>query len=102
RGDQVFVIAMHVDYWNYLGWKDPFAQAQFTKRQRTYATAIGKSGGNSGVFTPEMVVNGAVGFTGSDAATARREIDRGLASGGRLKMEASVSERKPGEPVRVH
>jgi hypothetical protein len=102
QGKSVFVVAMHVDYWNYLGWKDPFAQSVFTRRQRAYAAAIGKTGGNSGVFTPEMVVNGSVGFTGSDAAMARREIDKALASGGRLKIEASVLPRKAGEPVKVH
>ncbi len=102
KGKSVFVLAMHVDYWDYLGWKDPYAQNAFTKRQRAYAGALGKAGGNGGVFTPEMVVNGAVGFTGSDESQARKEIDKAIASSARLRVEASVAPRKVGEPVKVH
>ncbi len=101
QGKPVFVLAMHVDYWDYLGWKDPFAQSVFTKRQRAYAAALGKAGGNGGVFTPEMVVNGSEGFTGSDERLARRAIERSIIDATRLKVEPSIATRKPGEPVRV-
>ena len=101
QGKPVFVLAMHVDYWNYLGWKDPFAQSVFTKRQRAYAAALGKAGGNVGVFTPEMVVNGSVGFTGSDEPQAKRVIERSIVDATRLKVEPSIMVRKPGEPVKV-
>lgn len=101
QGKPIFVLAMHVDYWNYLGWKDPFAQSVFTKRQRAYATALGRAGGNGGVFTPEMIVNGSVGFTGSDENQAKRAIERSIVDATRLKIEASIAARKPGEPVKV-
>ncbi len=102
QGKNVFVLAMHVDYWDYLGWKDPFAKHEFTTRQRAYAAAFGKSGGNAGVFTPEMVVNGTTGFNGADAKTASAAIDKATSGGARFKIEASVGPRKSGEPVRVH
>lgn len=101
QGKPVFVLAMHVDYWDYLGWKDPFAQSQFTRRQRAYAAALGKMGGNGGVFTPEMVVNGSTGFTGNDERQARQAIERSIVDATRLKVEPSIVARKAGEPVKV-
>ena len=58
------VIALNfaVTYWDYLGWKDKFAQAAFTQRQRDYADA----GHRSEVFTPELVIGGATSVVGSD------------------------------------
>ncbi len=53
RGD-VVALAFHVDYWNYLDWKDTFSDAAFTKRQYDYAASFG----SSQVYTPQMIVNG--------------------------------------------
>ncbi len=53
--DAAFIaLAFHVDYWDYIGWKDPFAQPAFAQRQ----AALAKSGGASGVYTPQIFVNG--------------------------------------------
>lgn len=60
KGLQVFPLSFHVSYWNYLGWKDPYSNAQFSTRQRLYARAIG-----SGVYTPQMVFNGQYECVGS-------------------------------------
>ncbi|WP_243637370.1 DUF1223 domain-containing protein [Parashewanella curva] len=49
-----FPIAFHVTYWNYLGWKDPFSQRQFSKRQYKHLNALNIRQ----VYTPEFVVNG--------------------------------------------
>ncbi len=70
HGTEVIVLSEHVDYWNRLGWKDPFASAQFTDRQRTYAARFGETS----VYTPEMVVDGRAGFVGSDRRHALRAI----------------------------
>lgn len=51
---QVIPLAFHVDYWDYLGWKDPFANKSYSGRQRDYA----RSGGTSSVYTPGFVVAG--------------------------------------------
>jgi hypothetical protein len=47
-------LAYHVDYWDYIGWKDAFAQPAFAQRQ----SALAASGGASGVYTPQIFVNG--------------------------------------------
>lgn len=51
---KVVPLSLHVDYWNYLGWKDPFSKTQFTKRQRSYA-AIWRSGT---IYTPQFILSG--------------------------------------------
>ena len=54
KDNNVIPLAFHVDYWDYIGWKDAFAQPAFTQRQN----ALAKSGGASGVYTPQVFVNG--------------------------------------------
>jgi len=66
---QIIVLSEHVDYWDQLGWKDAFSSAQYTQRQRDYASAL-----KGEVYTPEMVVDGARGFLGSDEREALRAI----------------------------
>ncbi len=52
--DDVVALAMHVDYWDYIGWKDSFASPDNTKRQRAYARA----GSRRMIYTPQMIING--------------------------------------------
>lgn len=52
--EDVIALALHVDYWDYIGWEDSFAQAGFTERQKDYARAV-KS---RMVYTPQMVIGG--------------------------------------------
>ena len=52
--DQVVPISLHVDYWDYIGWKDNFANPEFAKRQRDMA-ALGHA---RGVYTPQLAING--------------------------------------------
>ena len=64
----VLALSYHVDYWNYLGWKDTFSKAEFTDRQRRYAASFRRHG----VYTPQAVVNGrdhAVGSRKGDIET---------------------------------
>src|SRR5437868_15072693 len=53
-GAQVISLSEHVDYWNQLGWTDPFSSGGFSERQRRYAEAFR----GDGVYTPQMVVDG--------------------------------------------
>ena len=59
-GIEVIALGQHVDYWNRLGWKDPYSAAAFTERQRGYATGFG-----TGSYTPQAVVNGRYELVGS-------------------------------------
>jgi hypothetical protein len=69
-GAQVIAIEEHIDYWNQLGWNDPFSSPQYRARQNDYAMAFHASN----IYTPQMVVNGSVEFMGSDMDRAYREI----------------------------
>ena len=57
----VIALALHVDYWDYIGWQDSFASPRFTDRQRAYARA----GGSTTIYTPQMIVNGSAQVIGS-------------------------------------
>lgn len=52
--EDVIALALHVDYWDYIGWKDIFADPRNTKRQKAYA----KAGGRRSIYTPQMVIDG--------------------------------------------
>lgn len=58
----VIALAFHVDYWNHLGWRDPFSDARWSERQRRYSDVF--EGGY--VYTPQIVVNGRAEAVGSD------------------------------------
>lgn len=60
----VVPLAYHVDYWDYIGWKDPWADPAFTERQRYYAPVLGRST----IYTPQMVVGGRDHAVGSHRA----------------------------------
>ncbi|MFN4191896.1 MAG: DUF1223 domain-containing protein [Tabrizicola sp.] len=51
---QILPLALHVDYWDYIGWEDHFAKAQFTDRQRAYAKAVG----SRTIYTPQLIIGG--------------------------------------------
>jgi len=71
-GTQLIVLSEHVDYWNHIGWKDPYSSALFSQRQEMYAQHF-----NTGsVYTPEMVVDGNAEFVGSDGREAQRAITK--------------------------
>jgi hypothetical protein len=103
ENDDLIVLSLHIDYWDYLGWKDTFADAKFSARQRDYA--LGRH--DRRVFTPQTVVNGksyAVGSRGSDVANAIRKSS-GVqvpikldATSSALKISVAEGER-PTEPV---
>ncbi|WP_394823588.1 DUF1223 domain-containing protein [Pendulispora albinea] len=98
KGDgRVFPLAFHVDYWDDLGWADPFASAQATARQREYAASFG----TSSVFTPQMIVDGTEAFVGSDASHARDAITRALARAPSTRLTVTA-ERADAQSLRVH
>jgi len=69
-GANIIALSQHVDYWNQLGWRDPFSSAQFSARQSSYAEAFARNG----VYTPQMVVDGRLEFVGSNVTKALEAI----------------------------
>jgi hypothetical protein len=67
---EIIAIEEHVDYWDHLGWRDPFSSHDWTERQQDYA----RSFGHDGVYTPQLVVNGRRDVVGSSSREARQDI----------------------------
>ncbi len=83
RRPDVIALSFHVNYWDYIGWKDPFASPETTNRQRAYARTLRQSY----VYTPQMVIDGRSHEVGSK----RAEVERRIASlrergGGKLAV----------------
>ncbi len=76
-------LAWHVDYWDYLGWKDTFSSASATARQAHYAARIG-----DGSYTPEFVVNGAKGSSNSGIIASSSLPVSVSVNGGEVKVGA--------------
>ena len=68
----VLALSFHVDYWDQLGWKDPFSSSQATQRQNRYATLLHLAT----VYTPQIVVDGRWEAVGSDRADVEHALDR--------------------------
>ena len=71
-GAQAIVLSEHVDYWNHLGWKDPYSSSFFSERQNAYAGRFELGG----PYTPQMVVDGNAEFVGSDSRQASQAIEK--------------------------
>jgi hypothetical protein len=100
EGAEVVALAQHVDYWNYLGWSDPFSSHEFSERQGAYSRAFGKDG----VYTPQMVIDGRAEFPGGDSdhafdaiAKAAREPKAEVL----LSRAGAQTKADAGEPVRL-
>ncbi len=105
--EDVIALALHVDYWDYLGWKDHFANPAFTKRQKSYARAAG----HRMIYTPQIIIGGRDHVVGNhpkeveallrahraSPSPVRVEITR---VGERVEIEAEAS-RTPGAMI-VH
>lgn len=61
-GKNVYVLSFHVDYWNYLGWKDLYSDPSYSSRQQEYGNLFHLGS----IYTPQIVVNGKIQFVGSD------------------------------------
>ena len=82
RRADVLPLAFHVTYWDRLGWPDTLGDSRFDQRQRAYAKLLG----SSGVYTPQMVIQGRVDVVGSEHDRVLAVVDR-------------VHERAPATPI---
>ena len=82
-GVQVIALGQHVDYWDRLGWKDPYSSGDFTRRQQLYGRALGLRS----IYTPQIIVDGHREMVGSDEDSALEAIRAaGQSSKGRLAI----------------
>lgn len=91
--EDVIGLALHVDYWDYIGWKDEYAKPDHTLRQRGYA----REGGRTMIYTPQMVINGQQDVVGAKAGELNRLIDAHLTAA----PEAEVSATRTGDDLVV-
>jgi hypothetical protein len=86
----LLALSFHVNYWNSIGWKDPFSSQVSTDRQYAYAHALGERT----VFTPQLIVNGTRSLIGSQESEIRKEIAK--ASEATLPVSADLSKQADG------
>jgi hypothetical protein len=91
--EAVIPLAYHVDYWNHLGWSDPFSSRQFSERQSEYARAMNLAG----EYTPQMVIGGAWQFVGSDSRSIARAVSaaHSTSAPGRVSLHTSLGAESP-------
>ena len=82
----VYGLSFHVDYWNDLGWEDPYSKSAFSQRQRRYAEALGVR-----VYTPQMVVNGTEALVGSRRSQVRSAIQSALSEAAPLDLQIQLT-----------
>ena len=92
----VLALSYHVDYWNYIGWTDPFASKMATQRQRDYARQLNLRY----VYTPQMVINGTTEGVGSDRETIDPLV-KAAAEGKAPRQHVTVA-RDAGGKLAVH
>ncbi len=106
----VLALAYHVDYWDYIGWRDIFGSPENTERQRAYAQAFA----TTTIYTPQMIVNGREGVVGSHETKIRKlmratALPRGgsipkvavSVEGDRLHITADAGDLAPNSPAPV-
>ena len=89
----IIVLALHVDYWDYIGWKDEFADPAHTVRQRGYARAAGKRS----IYTPQMVIGGVDRVAGANTMQLMEYIEMHR----RAAKPAAVTLGRDGDRVSV-
>ena len=87
----VVALSLHVDYWDYMGWRDDFGRPEHTARQKAYARAEG----SRTLYTPQMVVQGEDRLKGHDADAIRADIARRQAEA----APATVTAERAGETL---
>ena len=95
NGVQIVALEEHVDYWNHLGWKDPYSAAEFSQRQSDYAQVFG----TDGVYTPQMVVDGQSELVGSRSMAAREAIKKAANQPKAEVVLVGGANSSPGKPA---
>ncbi|MEL7166788.1 MAG: DUF1223 domain-containing protein [Pseudomonadota bacterium] len=91
--DDVIALALHVDYWDYIGWADPFADPAHAERQRGYAMEAGRRS----IYTPQMIVGGVTDIVGHKPMKLAKVIAEHAA----LPQTVAVAARRDGAGVLI-
>ena len=91
--DDVIALALHVDYWDYIGWKDPFGDPAHSERQRDYAAA----GERRSVYTPEMIVGGVTDIVGAKPMA----LSKAIAEHARKPAKVTLDLARDGDTLRI-
>lgn len=87
RSGEVVALGFHVDYWDYLGWKDTLGRPENTARQHDY----GKSFGSRSVYTPQAVINGRTHVNGAKREAVEAALERMMKSGDGLTVDIDIT-----------
>ena len=87
KDPSVIALSMPIDYWDYLGWKDTLADARFSARQQAYSRVRG----DRGVYTPQVIVNGAANLIGSDREGIEGAIGETRKADGVMSIPVSMA-----------
>lgn len=85
----VLAVSMHVDYWDHLGWRDPFGIPEAARRQREYAYRLGLRG----LYTPQFVVQGVADVAGSDKQALVQAIDQATPATAAAALRYAAADR---------
>lgn len=91
--DHVVALALHVDYWDYIGWKDSFANPAYTARQKSYAAASG----HRSVYTPQLIIGGTDYVIGNKPMAVADAINAKLLAGSVVDLNV----RRTGNSVEI-
>lgn len=94
KGAELIVLSEHVDYWNDIGWKDPFSSHEYSERQSAYAAQFGLRS----TYTPQMVVDGRFELVGSDERRAKQTIENATKA---MKTPVSISSNASDERTTI-
>lgn len=95
RSGNLVALSYHVDYWDYLGWRDTLATPALTARQYAYRTSLG----TMGVYTPQAVLNGRVDVNGAHGGAILAKLDSMAASGEGMQIPVRIGMSKPSKFV---
>jgi hypothetical protein len=99
EGAQVIALAQHVDYWNNLGWADPYSSHDFSERQDEYAAVFGSV---MGVYTPQMIVDGRDEFPGGNSGKAFDSIAQAAREPkGEVSLARAANQTDDGDSLRL-
>jgi hypothetical protein len=95
---KVIPLSFHVDYWNHIGWKDPYSSSRWSERQQRYAARVFHT---NRIYTPQVVVNGRAECVGSQEQAVLKRVGAALAAEPAGRVSLSVEPPTPDGHLRV-